>query len=43
MNAEFAEDDAEMSLYFALDAISDAELAIIDAVKARTEADSYKS
>lgn len=43
MSAEWAEDDAEMSVYFALDAISDAQEAVIEAVKARAEANSYKS
>ncbi|MCT4288149.1 hypothetical protein HZP25_15700 [Elizabethkingia anophelis] len=41
LNAEWAEDDAEMSVYFALDALADAEQAIIEAVKARKSADSY--
>ena len=41
MSAEWAEDDAEMSVYFALDAISDAQEAVIEAVKARAEANSY--
>ncbi|HIB8181828.1 TPA: hypothetical protein ACWX1I_003241 [Elizabethkingia anophelis] len=41
LNAEWAEDDAEMSVYFALDAISDAEQAIIAAIKARNSADTF--
>ncbi len=41
LSAEWAEDDAEMSVYFALDAISDAQEAVIEAVKARADANSY--
>jgi hypothetical protein len=40
LHAEWAEDDAEMSLYFALNAMSDAEESIIEAITARAKADS---
>jgi hypothetical protein len=40
LHAEWAEDDAEMSLYFALNAMSDAEESIIETITARAKADS---
>lgn len=39
--AEWAEEDAETSVYFALSALADAEQDIIKAMKARKEADKY--
>lgn len=41
LNAEWAEDNAEMSVYFALDAVADAEQAVIESIKARQDANSY--
>ncbi|VTP93971.1 hypothetical protein [Sphingobacterium daejeonense] len=39
--AEWAEEDAETSVYFALSALADAEQDIIKAIKARKEANKY--